>query len=189
MGGSELTILFPLAFEEVEVVDELVEETWSVLFVVAECTKENEEAEATLAGHTRAGGYVLAGLLFDVELDPFATVGMDGAGNELVLCEVTQTVALTWLEDNAWRANELGHNDTLGAVDHEGAAVGHHREVTHEDRLLFDLACVRVHEPGAHENRRAIGHVLLFALLDRMLRRWAQIFIVWIKLEFELKRF
>ena len=40
------------------------------------------------------------------------------------------------------RADELRHDDALGAVDDERALLGHHREVAHEDRLLLDLARV-----------------------------------------------
>src|SRR3546814_3572176 len=74
-------------------------------------------------------------------------------------------------EDDAGRPHELRHDDALGAVDHEGALVGHHREVPHEDRLLLDLAGGRVDEAGPHEDRSGEGHVLLLALLDGELRR------------------
>ena len=105
-----------------------------------------------------------------------------------MLGQVAQTETLTRLEDDARRTHQLRHDDTLGAVDDEGALVGHHREVAHEHRLLFDLTGVRVHEPRPHENRRGIGHVLLFALLHRELGRWAQVFVVGIELELELQR-
>jgi hypothetical protein len=43
---------------------------------------------------------------------------------------------------------QLRHDDTLGAVDHEGALVGHQGEVAHEDRLALDLAGLVVRELG-----------------------------------------
>ena len=126
--------------------------TRGVLLVVAEGAQEHEQAEAALAGHPGAGGDVLARLLLDVELDPLAPVGVDGALDQLVLGQVPEAVPLARLEDDARGADELGHDDPLGAVDHEGALVGHHGEVTHEDRLLLDLAGGGVHEAGAHED-------------------------------------
>ena len=85
-------------------------------------------------------------------------------------------------------AHELRHDDALGAVDDERALVRHHGEVAHEDGLLLDLAGGGVHEPGPHEDRRGVGHVLLFALLDRELGRRAQVFVVRIELQLELQR-
>ena len=46
----------------------------------------------------------------------------------------------------ARRADELRDDDALGAVDDERAALGHPREVAHEDRLLADLAGLAVDE-------------------------------------------
>ena len=143
--------------------------------------------EAALAGDAGAGGDVLAGLLLDVELDPLTAVGVDRALHQLVLGEVPEAVPLTRLEDHARRPHELRHHDALGAVDHEGALVGHHREVPHEDRLLLDLAGGRVDEAGPHEDRSGVGHVLLLALLHRELRRRAQVLVVRIELELQLE--
>ena len=83
------------------------------------------------------------------------------------------------------RADQLADHDPLGAVDDEGALVGHDGEVPHEDRLLLDLARAGVHEPGAHEDRRGVGHVLLLALLHRELRRRAQVGVGRVELELE----
>ena len=159
-----MPLLLPLALEEVEVGDEALEEAGGVLLVVAEGAQQGEDAHAALAGDAGAGGDVLAGLVLDVELEPLAAVRVDRALDELVLAEVTQAEPLARLEDDAGAAHELRHDDALGAVDDERALLGHHREVAHEHGLLFDLARVAVHEPGAHEDRRGVGHVLLLAL-------------------------
>ena len=156
----------------------LLEEPGGGLLVVAQGAEEHEQAQATLAGHPGAGGDVLARLLLDVELDPLTAVGVDGGGGD-------RLGVAAGLEDDARRADELGHNDPLGAVDDERALVGHHREVPHEDRLLLDLAGARVHEAGPHEDGGGVGHVLLLALLHRELRRRAQVGIVGIELELE----
>src|SRR4028119_767249 len=81
---------------------------------------------------------------------PLAAVGVDGAGDELVLRQVAEAVALAGLEDDAGAADELADDHSLRAVDDEGALLRHHREVTHEHRLFLDLTGVLVHEPGAH---------------------------------------
>ncbi len=117
LGGGEVAVLLPLALEEVEVAHEGGRGSRGVLLVVAEGPQQDEHAEAALAGDAGAGGDVLAGLLLDVELDPLAAVGVDGALDELVLGQVAEAVALTRLEDDAGRADELRHDDALGAVD------------------------------------------------------------------------
>ena len=183
-----MLLLLPLALEEVEVGDEAIEEAGGVLLVVAERTQQREDAHAALAGDAGAGGDVLAGLVLDVELHPLTAVRVDRALDELVLAQVTEAEALAGLEDDAGAAHELRHDDALGAVDDERALLGHHREVAHEDGLLLDLTGVAVHEPGAHEDRRAVGHVLLLALLHRELRRRAQVLVVGIELQLELER-
>src|SRR5439155_15615083 len=63
----------------------------------------------------------------------------------------------------------LRHDHPLGAVDDEGAPLGHHREVPHEDRLLADLARLLVDEADSHRERSLVGQVLLTAFLDREL--------------------
>ena len=70
-----------------------------------------------------AGGDVLAWLLLDVELDPFTAVWVNGSGYQLMLGEVTKSVSLTRLEDHTRRSNQLANYNTLGAVDHERAAI------------------------------------------------------------------
>ena len=51
---------------------------------------------------------------------------------------------------DAGRTDNLGDNNTLCTVDDEGPAVGHQREVPHEDLLLFDLVGLTVAE--THSN-------------------------------------
>src|SRR4051794_5062562 len=189
LSRSDVLFLLPLTFEEIELGNEALEEPRSMLFVVPAGTQQREDAHAALAGDACAGGDVLAGLVLDVELQPFTTVRMNCPLDELVLAEVAQPEALARLEDHTGAAHELRHDHPLGAVDDEGALLGHHREVAHEHGLLFDLAGVAIHEPGAHEDRRAVGHVLLFALVDRELRRWPKVFVVGIELQLQLQGF
>ncbi len=105
--------------------------------------------------------------LVDLELEP-GTAARDDLGREDVL--VGRLVGDA-LEVDARRADELGDDDALGAVDDERAALGHQGEVTHEDGLALDLTGRVVDELGRHEERCGVGEVLLLALLGRVLRR------------------
>ena len=82
-------------------------------------------------------------------------------------------VSLVYLvaEVNAGASDDLGDNDTLCAVDDEGAAVGHEREIAHEDLLLLDL--VRLLVVQAHANLDGLGvrRVALLAFLHGILGR------------------
>ena len=189
LGWRYIALLVPLTFEEVEVRNEAIQETGSVLFVVAERTQHGEDSKAAFAGHAGAGGDILAWLVLYIELHPFAAVGMNGALDELVLGEVAKAEALTRLEDHSRAADELANYDTLGAVNDERSLVGHDWEVTHEHGLFFNLACIAIHEPRADEYRRAVGHVLFLALLHREFWRRAQVFIERVEFKLKLKRF
>ena len=123
----------------------------------AERLQEDGHVLAALAVDAHADGV----LLVDVELEPGAA-GRDDLGDEDVL--VGGLVQLT-AEVDAGRAHELGDHDALGAVDDEGAPLGHHGEVPHEDLLLLDLAGDLVDEGRLDEQRRGEGHVLVAALL------------------------
>ena len=174
-GGDQVALLLPLTLEEVEVVHEAVQERF---VVVAQGAQEHKKGQPALTGDAAAGSHVLTRLRLDVELDPFASVGVDGAREDGL------DVA-PGLEDDARRADELAHHDTLGAVHDERAPVGHHREVTHEDRLFLDLTRGGVEEPRPHEDGGGVRHVLFLALLHRELRRRAQVGILRVELELE----
>ena len=72
-------------------------------------------------------------------------------------------------EVHARGAHELGDDHALGAVDDEGAARRHEREVAHEHLLLLDLAGLTVDEADLHKERRLVGDVLLLAFVHRVL--------------------
>ena len=100
-------------------------------------------------------------LLVDLELEPRA------AGRHEVRREDLLLAVLGLHDVGARRADELRDDDALGAVDDERAALGHPREVAHEDRLLADLARLVVDEGDGDGQRARVGEVLLAALLDR----------------------
>ena len=104
-------------------------------------------------------------LVVVLELHPAAAVGND----------LAEEIALRGnaLEEDAGRAVQLGNDDALGAVDDEGAVVGHQRNFAEEDLLLLDVAdglgagfgiLVENGQPDGHLERGGIGHAALFAL-------------------------
>ena len=102
--------------------------------------------------------------LVDLKLEPGAA-----SGDELGLVDQHAAVGLLG-EVDARGADELGDDDALGAVDDEGAAVGHEREVAHEDELLLHLARLLVDKAHVNEERRLVGDVLGAALGDGVRR-------------------
>ena len=99
-------------------------------------------------------------LLVDLELEPGA------AGRHQVRDEDLLLAVLRLHQVGARRAHELRDDDALGAVDDERAALGHPREVAHEDRLLADLAGLAVDEGDRDGQRTRVREVLLAALVQ-----------------------
>src|SRR6476646_2881983 len=102
-------------------------------------------------------------LLVDLELEPRAAARHQVRGEDLL------RRVLRLHQIGAGRTDELRDDHALGAVDDERALLGHHREVTHEDPLLADLAGLLVDEADGHRERNLVGQVLLPAFLDREL--------------------
>ena len=84
-------------------------------------------------------------------------------------------LALVVIEEHARRAVHLRDDDPLGAVDDEGAVIGHERNVAHVDILLLDvldrtraglLIDIEHDEAQRHFERRRIGHAALAALVN-----------------------
>ena len=65
--------------------------------------------------------------------------------------------------------DDLGNDDTLGAVDHKGAAVGHNREISHEDLLLLDFVCLGVAQANPHLDGLGVGSIPVPAFLNGIL--------------------
>ncbi len=88
-------------------------------------------------------------------------------------------LALVVVEEHTGRAVHLADDDPLGAVDDEGAVVGHQRHVAHIDGLLLDIAdraragvFIDVPDDQAQNylERSCIGHAPLDAFLDVVFR-------------------
>jgi len=140
---------------------ELVEELGELLVVtVAHRPQQHRDGEFALAVDADVDG----ALLVDLELQPGAALRHEVGDQHLLLA-----LRLLGLHDvGAGRAHELRDDHALGAVDDEGAALGHHGEVAHEHGLFADLAGVFVDEGDFHRQRRREGHVLVAALVDRL---------------------
>ena len=128
----------------------------------AEGTDEQRGRLLALAVDAHGEDVALVGL----ELEPCAA-----ARDDLRVVDglVRRLVALG-REVHARGANELGDDDALCAVDDEGTAVRHEREVAHEHVLFLDFARLTVDEANFHEQGRLIRDVLLLALIDGVLR-------------------
>ena len=74
------------------------------------------------------------------------------------------------LVDDAGGTDDLGNDNTLGTVDHEGTGLGHQGEVPHVDLVLLDLPRLLIGKTDEHLKRRLVGRISLLALLHRILR-------------------
>ncbi len=97
-------------------------------------------------------------------LQPCAPVGDDG-GSVGVLVGLVHLVAVV----HTGGPNDLGDDDALRTVDNEGAAIGHHGEVSHEDFLLFNFVGFGIAQTDPHLDGLGVGGVPLLALLDGVL--------------------
>jgi len=133
-----------------------------VLVGQAECLEEQGHRLLALAVDADADGVALV----DLELEP----GTTGRNHLRRVDVLIGRLVRRELEVHARRANQLGHDDTLGAVDDERAAGAHEGEVTHEDGLRLDLTRRVVHELRGDEELCRVGEVLLLALLRSVTR-------------------
>ncbi len=123
---------------------------------VADRPQQHGYGDLALAVNLDAEDVLVRGL----ELQPGAAVG-DQLGR--VKAAATGGV-FRHGEVDAGAAHQLADHHALGAIDHEGAVLGHQREVAHEDLLILDLAGLLDAEADADAERGGIGHVALAAL-------------------------
>ena len=109
----------------------------------------------------------------ELDVEPRTAIGNDAGGEQQLARRVR--LALVVIEEHAGRAMHLRDDDALGAVDDEGAVVGHERDVAHVDVLLLDVLdrlgaglFVYIEHDQAQRDleRRGIGHAALPALVD-----------------------
>ena len=120
-------------------------------------------------GHRQLAVFIDAAVEDVVEvglvLEPCAVVRDDGRAVGRVVGLVGLLVIV-----HAGGTHDLRDDDTLRAVDDEGAAGRHDREIAHEDLLLLDLLGLLVAQADADLQRGRIRGVAGFALLLGVLR-------------------
>jgi hypothetical protein len=114
----------------------------------------------------------------ELDVEPRAAIRNDARREQQLAGGVR--LALVVVEEHARRAVHLRNDHALGAVDDEGAVVGHERDIAHVDILLLDvldrlgarlLVDIEHDQAQRHLERRRIGHAALAALVDVILRR------------------
>ena len=100
-------------------------------------------------------------------LQPGAPVGDHRGGEDGQVGLEVRLLAVV----HAGGPDDLGDHHALGAVDDEGAGVGHQREVAHEDLLLLDLLGLLVPQADLHLQGRGVSGVPGLALLHVVLGR------------------
>ena len=157
----------------------LVERAQDFLAVEAERIEQRRHRNLAAAVDARIDDVL--GVELDVEP---GTAVRDNAGGEQQLARRVR-LALVVIEEHAGRTVHLRNDDALGAVDDEGAVVGHERNVAHVDILLLDvldrtrggfLVDIEHDQPQRHLERRGIGHTALAALVDVVFRRFEFVF-------------
>ncbi len=114
-------------------------------------------------------------LVVELEVEPRTAV-RDHAAGEQLLAGGGDRRRSGRVEEDAGRAMELRDDHALGAVDDEGAVVGHDRDLPEVDLLLLHVAdrlralgVVPGDESDRHLERRGVGHAALQALLHVVL--------------------
>src|SRR5579859_6912000 len=119
----------------------------------------------------------------ELDVEPGAAIRNDAGGEQQLARRMG--LALVVVEEHAGRAMHLRDDDPLGAVDDEGAVVGHERNVAHVDILLLDvldrfgaglLVDIEYDQAQRHLERRRVGHTALAAFVDVILRRLEFVF-------------
>ncbi len=71
---------------------------------------------------------------------------------------------------DAWRTHQLADDHALGAIYNEGTFLRHQREITHEDILLDDFACLFICQARLHGQRSRIRRIAVAALVFTIFR-------------------
>ena len=123
----------------------------------AQCTDQHGHGQLAVFIDAHIEHIVDIGFIFQ----PCAAVGVHGGGVQL-FAQLVKAFAV----ENTGAANQLADDHSLGAVDDKGTAVGHQREVAHEDFLLFQLARGFVEQACGHAQGCGIGGIAQLALVD-----------------------
>ncbi len=169
------------AFIRVDVEGVDLEELGQHLFV-AVAERAQQDRHRQLAATVDTGEQRV--LRVELEVQPGAAVRNDaGAVQQLARAVGLATVVV---EEHARRAVQLRDDDALGAVDDEGAVLGHQRDFAQIDLLLLHVLdglgrrlTVVDHQAHGHAQRGAVAHATLAALAlveDRFAQLVADVF-------------
>ncbi len=156
-----------------DVADRVVEQVED--FLRPELQREQQGRDRQLALAVDADVDDVLGV--ELEVEPAAAVGNDARGEE----ELARSVGLAAVvvEQDARRTVHLADDDTLGAVDDEGAVLRHERHVAHVNVLLLDIddrlglglgIDLEGGQAQGDAHRRGIGETALAALVGVVLR-------------------
>ena len=156
-----------------------VESRQNLLAIEAE--REEQRSHGNFAAAVDARVYDVLRVELDVE--PRPAIGNDARGEQ----QLARRMALAFVvvEEHAGAAVHLRNDDALGAVDDEGAVVGHERHVAHVHVLLLDIldgpglrlrVDVEHDQAQRHLQRRSVSHSALAALVDIVFRRLILVF-------------
>ena len=144
-------------------------------FLAAHAERVEQRGDRNFPAAVDARVHDVLGVELDVE--PGAAIGDDTGGEQKLARRMG--LALVVIEEHAGRAVHLRDDHALGAVDDEGAVVGHERNVAHVDILLLDvlhrlgagfLVDIEHDQPQRHLERSRVGHAALAALVDVVFR-------------------
>ncbi len=152
----------------------LEEDAQHLLVVVAERAQQHRHRQ--LAATVDAGEQRV--LRIELEVQPRAAVG-DHARREQQLAGAVRLAAIV-IKEHTRRTMQLRDDHPLGAVDDEGAGVGHERNLAHVDLLLLDVLdhflrgrafLVVDHQAHGGAQWRAVSHAAIaaFTLVERRL--------------------
>ncbi len=135
----------------------------------AQCAQQDRRRQ--LAATVDAHVYPVLGV--ELEVQPGTAVRNDAGVIEQLL-RAALRLALVAVEEHTRGTVQLRHDHAFGAIDDEGAVLGHERHFAHVDLLLLDLLdhggarrgfLVVDHEAQQHAQRRCIGHATDLAFL------------------------
>ncbi len=135
----------------------VVSEKISYLLVGAKAQSPDEYSQRDLSVFVDTNPCAAVGVHF--VLEPCASVRDD-----LRFEQVCSRFILIAGEINSGRTHQLRNDNTLRAVYNKRSAVGHEREIAHEDLAFLDLARFGVCKPCHHHKTCRVGYVALLAL-------------------------
>ncbi len=133
--------------------------------------RPQQNGDRQLAAAVDAGVHDVLDVEFEIQ--PGATIGDDPRRKQQLARRVG--LALVVIEKHAGGAMQLRNDDPLGAVDDEGAVIGHQRQLTHVNFVFLDILdlvgaglgiLVHQHQPQPHPQRSGVGQSTQLTFAD-----------------------